>query len=384
MPLSELLNYLMDKPIDFHDQRYLVNREREIESLNKIALYQPFGIYGVAGETGIGKSTVLNFVRAKDVFIRMINISLRESMESILYDLVYNLSKSLEDEPKISQKAKEIANRLSEEVSIIKGFSLGFSMVASANFNIQKNQIPRFNFYAAKESLRELIQLVTNVKGKFALIVDELDKEKKEDVLRILDSLKKELIFDNFVVILSLPYSIYREYGLDRLRWNESGNLENIFKDIVFLSPLNKSDIKELLVKRLSNYIEIIQNDVFDIAADFSDGNPRDAIWIMNKTVFENVNETKLERKHILSTIDKIIKEYYADQLFLTDNQKLALDRLRNFEGPRDKAVEVLRDSGMKRTTAYSIIEQLLNKKILIKRNSLIMMSGKFRYIKNA
>jgi len=379
--LQHLISFLVDKPLSVDERGYLVNREEEIEILSRIGMYQPYGVYGVAGETGIGKTTALNFVSPKDVFVKRVNITLKESVDSVLYDLTYSLAKSLEDEEDIAEEARKTREWIVEEVSSVKGFALGISIIATANVNIQKNELPRFNFFAARERLARLIERTIEVKGKFVLIIDELDKERKEDVLRILDAIKIQISRDQLVVILSLPYSIYREYSAERMRWNESGNLENIFKDVVFLEPLEKSEIEEMLVRRVHQHLHLIAEEVFEIASEFSDGNPRDAIWIMNKSIFENATREKLEGEHIIRTINRLVREYLGEQFSMTENQRKALKSLRNFSGSRNEIVEKLQKEGIKRTTAYSLIEQLIQKKILIKRNGILRMSGKFKYV---
>ncbi|HQE50567.1 MAG TPA: ATPase, partial [Fervidobacterium sp.] len=349
MALTELIKHLVDKPLDMESSSYLVNRQSEVDALSKIAMYQPYGIFGIAGETGIGKTTVLNFIAPGEIFVRKVNISLRDSLDSILYELTYNLAKSLENDKELEKDARIIKEWITNEVSTLRGFSLGLSMVGSASSNLQTSNAPRFNFFAAREKLAELITKTVQAKGKFLLLIDELDKEKKEDVLRTIDAIKSQILFDNFVIIISLPYSIYREYAADRMRWNESGNLENIFKDIVFLEPLSKSDIKELLVKRLHEYLHLISDNVFEIASNFADGNPRDALWIMSKTVFDNIDAQKLEAEHILRTMNKLTKEYITTPL--TENQRKAIGLLKDFVGTRDKILEYLQEHGLKRTT---------------------------------
>ncbi|WP_407636280.1 P-loop NTPase fold protein [Pseudothermotoga hypogea] len=309
------------------------------------------------------------------------NITLRESVDSILYDLIYNLARALEAEREIAREAKQIREWITEEVASVRGFALGFSMVASANVNVQKSEMPRFNFFAAKEKLAELIEKTVRMKEKLILLIDELDKERKEDVLRTLDAIKSQIVFEGLVVILALPYSIYREYSADRMRWNEAGNLENIFKDIVFLEPLSKSDIKELLIRRIREHLDLVSQEVLEIASDFADGNPRDAIWILNKTVFENVEEKRISKEHIVRTIEKLVGEYFVHQLTLTENQRKALRTLRNFTGSKEQLVSELQKVGIKRTTAYSVIEQLVQKKILLFRNGVYRLSGKFKHV---
>ncbi|MDN5338364.1 MAG: hypothetical protein PWQ20_1434 [Thermotogaceae bacterium] len=379
--LADLLSVLVDRPLREGESEYLVNRSREISYLNLIALHQPFGIVGVSGETGIGKTTVLNFVNPEGVFMIRVNISLRDSMESILYDLLHSLAFALEKVEGVSDFAKEVRKWVTDEVSTIKGFSLGVSFGVNASLKHEKSIRPRFDFFEAREKLGELIRQTVQRKGKFLLIIDELDKEKKEDVLRVIDSIKNFIIMENFVVVLSLPFSIYREYAADRLRWNEAGNLENIFKDIVFVEPLKKLEIKELIIKRLGSHIELIEGGVLDIVADFSDGNPRDGLWILTKAIYDNIQKERLGREDLINTINRTIAEYTGLTLNLTENQKKAIRILRGSVYSKEKIIETLQKEGFKRTTAYSVMDQLLQKRILLIEKEGYRISGKFRYM---
>ena len=379
--VADLLGVLVDRPLRESESEYLVNRSKEINYLNSIALHQPFGIVGVSGETGIGKTTVLNFVNPEGVFTIRVNISLRDSMESILYDLLHSLAFALERVEGVSGFAKEVRKWITDEVATIKGFSLGVSFGVNAGLTHEKSIRPRFNFFKAREKLGELIKQTVQRKGKFLLIIDELDKEKKEDVLRVIDSIKNFIITENFVVILSLPFSIYREYAADRLRWNESGNLENIFKDIVFVEPLKKSEIKELIVKRLGHRIELVEDGVLDIVAEFSDGNPRDGLWILTKAIYDNIQKERLGKENLINTINKTIIEYTGLTLNLTENQRKAIRILRGSVYSKEKMIETLQKEGFKRTTAYSVVDQLLQKRILLIGKEGYIISGKFRYV---
>ncbi|MCD6449402.1 MAG: ATPase [Thermotogaceae bacterium] len=379
--LAALVSVLADKPLDESKKDWLVNREREVNYLKNVVSHLPFGILGVAGETGIGKTTVLNFVRPSNVFVLMVNISLRDTMESILYDLLYSISSKLEKDKDVGNYSKECKEWVSKEVATLKGFSLGVTLFANAGTKFEKSIAPRFNFFVAREKLGNLIKKAVQSKGKFVLIIDELDKEKKEDVLKVIDALKAQLLSENLIVIFSLPFAIYREYVADRMRWNEAGNLENVFKDIVFLEPMKPLEVKEMLIRRLKDYLELVDTEALELASDFSDGNPRDALWILSKSVYDNIGEKKLEKHHVLNTIRKVVNEYFSTGFSLTENQKKAINLLKDFKGPREKILKILQENGFKRTTAYSVLNQLIEKRFLIIREGNYKISGKFKFV---
>ncbi|MBO8139944.1 MAG: ATPase [Thermosipho sp. (in: Bacteria)] len=380
MGLAKVIEHLTDKPLGPTQENLLVNRTNEIKNLNNIIKYHPLGIFGVSGETGIGKTTVLNFIKCENVFSKRITLTFRESAESILYDLLYNLSKNLESDKELSNLAKETKEWVIEEVSTIKGFSLGISLYGSANKSSQKSITPRFNFFAAKEKLGKLLRKIVSVKGKFALIIDELDKESKDDTLLIVDALKNELLYENIIIIMTLPYSIYREYKLDRLRLNESGNLENIFKDIIFLEELTNSDIKELLLRRIHKFLDVIPVDSLEPIIEFSDGNPRDALWIFSKIIFDNIDKKILRKEDAILSIKKITKEYLGELNFTTLQTK-AFELLKDFSsGTKDELLTLLQQNNIKRTTAYSILNTFIERKILIPRKENLTLSGKYKF----
>lgn len=104
---------------------------------------------------------------------------------------------------------------------------------------------------------------------------------------------------------------IYREYVRDRMRWNESGNLENVFKDVHYLSELSDNDIQELLLKRLINYVDLFDTNAYSKLVLFADGNPRDALWITSQVVLGNMEVHKITGEIAEKTIRRIVKEYH-------------------------------------------------------------------------
>lgn len=356
----------------------LVNREREFEAINLIIAYQPDGIYGICGETGIGKTTLINNIES-EFYTITISLSQRKNQDTILYDILYNLSSKTEKDIKIS---KEIKEWILNEISYIKGFSMGLGLVGNISLNSNKQNIPRFNYFKAKEYLGQLTDALTQKYEKIVLIIDELDKESKRDVILVLDSLKLELQKEGLILMISLPYSIYREYKIDRMHRNENGNLENILKDIVYLREFTNTEIREILIKRLKEYIRYFDSESIELIADFSDGNPRDAFWITQKIVFESISKkiNKISREHTENTIKTIVKEYLSG-VSLTEKQKLMIDETL-FPGSREEVVKkAISKKKIIRSTAYSIFDRLLELGIIIEQNNIYRLSGKVKYL---
>jgi len=380
MDSGKIIETLVDRPLYKEDRKYLVNREKELGKIELLAKYQPFGIYGVCGETGIGKTTVLNMLNFKGMKVLMVTLTQRDNKDTILYDLLYSLSDLLagDDDSELSEFSQTTRSWIVEEVSVIKAFSLGVSLFAKADGMIQNQKKPRYNIFSARERLSQLLNLTKKAYGKVLLIIDELDKEEKKDVINVLDSLKVELQQEHIVTFFSLPYSIYREYRQDRMRWNDSGNLENIIKDVVFLREIKRSEVREVLLRRLGKLSSWFESGAVEEIVRFSDGNPRDALWIAQKVVFDNFDLKKLSEKACGKSIKKIVNEYMG-AISLTDIQRKALVSVKELSGSRDEIIDAFVDESIKRTTAYSTFKRLVTLGLIIERDGQFVVSGKAR-----
>ncbi|RLL86628.1 hypothetical protein Y696_11020 [Mesotoga sp. H07pep.5.4] len=203
MDIGKIVRALVDRPLQREENHSLINRRKEIRSLELLIKYQPFGIFGISGETGIGKTTVLNVLDSGNIKKLSVSLIHRDNRETILYDLLFSLSNVLKKDSsgKVSATAKGTEEWIVEQVSIIKGASLGVSLFGSGGVSIEKQKMPRFNVFAAHEKLRTLLETLVMNYGKVLLVIDELDKESKQDVISVLDSLKLEL----------QPYHIHKE-----------------------------------------------------------------------------------------------------------------------------------------------------------------------------
>ena len=378
--IKELMAVLYDRPLDKNSKTLLVDRRKELARLENITSFQPLGIYGVCGETGVGKTTVLNLLNdtIKSFYIIL---SEKDSKEIIIGDLLYKLA--LISAQAVNRGDKDKVEKIIEwiitdrtETSSMHG---GINSVVSAGATKASSVSRKFNVYQAYQMLGELIDILKNKFERIVLIIDELDKEKKSDVLQILDSLKHLLVQNGVISIISLPFSIYREYAQDRLRWNESGNLENIFKDMIFLEPLKPADVQEMLVKRLKNYPDILTNDAYQEIVRFSDGNPRDALWITQQIILDNTEARKIDGSIATNSIKKIVKEYMKFGRALTDIQKKILMKIALNPGDRSSIANSL-ENEVKPQTTYTYINRLIKEGFLLERNGIISIPGKIYF----
>lgn len=378
--IKTLLNELFDRPLDSSCKTLLVNRDNELKKLHNLISYQPLGIYGLCGETGVGKTTVLRLLEDKfKVFF--VVISEKESKEVIIGDLLYKLamlSKNL-DKVKITKKAESILDWVINEKTETIGLQGGIGYILTGEVSKSSSKARRFNLYQAYEILKDLLWTLKSEFGKIVLIIDELDKEKKEDVLQILDSLKQSLLQEDLISIITLPFSIYREYAHDRMRWNETGNLENIFKDMVLIEPLTPKDIQTMILKRLEKHPEVLTRDTYTEIVRFSDGNPRDALWITQQLILDNTKLDRIDKVAASSSIRKIAKEYVNRGKSLTKIQWKILREIADNPGDRATIAKSL-SKEVKTQTTYTYITRLINDGFLVEIDGKIVLPGKIYY----
>ncbi len=376
-----VLKALFDEPI--RDQKLLVNRKNEINFFKRIVDFQPGGVYGICGETGIGKTTILNFIKPQEGKRLFLKLSEKDSKEIIIGDLLYKLSKEIlkSEKGKIASKAKDAVDFVLKERS--KAKTVGGGLATPVNVSISKSisTIEKFNVYEAYTYIDSLLSMLLEKHERVVLIIDELDKEKKEDVLRILDSLKEIFSKENLIVIVSLPFAIYREYAKDLLRWNESGNLENIIKGVLFVEALPDDQIEQMILKRLKDFPEIFDGGVLYEISLYSDGNPRDALWISQQIILYNLDKERITSEIAVKTIKEIVRKYFKGFLELTDLQKRVLRTALKHDGSRISLVKKLEKSGMKRQTAYTYISRLKDEGLLIEKDGKVRVSGKVLYL---
>jgi len=212
--------------------------------------------------------------------------------------------------------------------------------------------------------------------GKIVLSIDELDKEKKEDTLLILDSVKNILVQKDLITIITLPFSIYREYSFDRLRWNESGNLENILKDMIVLNPLDDKAISEIIMKRLIAFPKLFDKGSINNIVRFSDGNPRDALWITQQIILNNLDRNNIDEKISIKTIKEIASDYIKYGKSFTLIQRDILETIAKNPGERQTIVDRL-NGKIKKQTVYTYINRFISEGLLFEKNGVLRLPGK-------
>jgi len=377
--IKKLIKNLFDKPLENNNKSLFVNRENEFQMLDRILNFQPQGVYGLCGETGNGKTSFLNTTLDYEIKSYFLAITEKENKEIIIADLLFKLCTyiSKQEKGKLKSLAEETRKWIIEETHVSRSFQVGFNAVAAGGVAKGSSNVQRFSLFEAKERLFEILTLVRDKHDKVLLIIDELDKEKKDEVLLILDSLKQILFQDDLITVVSLPFSIYREYAKDVMRWNETGNLENIFRDMFFLNPLNEDEIREMLLKRMAENNTLLSNEIFHEIYRYSDGNPRDALSITQEIILDN-RRKGFTRENVLSTIKAKVKRLISSTTEFTDIQKKILRSIADNPGKRSDIVNQL--DFLKNQTVYTYINRFLNNGVLKETDGIIRLSGRFYY----
>lgn len=379
--LKIIINNLYDKPLELDRKSFFVNRDKEIDKMSETITYQPQGIYGICGETGVGKTSLLKQFMENDIKSYFIPISEKQNKNTIICDLIYRLSSliSKEDDKKVSDEANKLKEWVITETANSVSLSGGINVIGSAGVSKTSSKHKRFNIFEAKERLNNLLKKIISGNSKVLLIIDELDKEKKDEVLLIVDSIKEILFQDNLITIISLPFSIYREYTKDVLRWNEWGNLENIFRNMIFVRPLDEINIREMILKRISSNPTILPNDAFYEIYRYSDGNPRDALSITQEIILDN-KDKEISNEDVIKTIKKRIIKLMEFSSSFTDLQVKFLKLIAKNPEEKSMVIKKAEAEGITKSTVYTLINRFLNDGLIKESNGKISISGRLYY----
>jgi len=379
--LKELINNLYDKPLGYDQRRFFIDRESELKKLQQIIDFQPQGVYGVCGETGVGKTSFLKQFLSDKIKSYFIPISEKDNKEMIISDLIFKIATlaSKEKENKLKEKGVNLRNWVISETETSNNFSGGLNAIGSASISHSKSEHKRFNIFEAKERLNDLLNAVIKKHSKVLLFIDELDKEKKEEVMLILDSLKQVISQDNMITVISLPFSIYREYSKDIMRWNEWGNLENIFRNMFFLNPLTEQNVREMILKRMAPSPTTLPNEAYYEIFRYSNGNPRDALSITQEILLDN-REKEISKEAVKKTIKKRVLHLVEFSSSFTPLQEKLLKIIAQKPQERSEIIKQAEDNQIKKTTAYTFIKRFLDNGYIKEENGKIILSGRLYY----
>ncbi|MBI4645945.1 MAG: hypothetical protein HY738_04945, partial [Bacteroidia bacterium] len=157
--------------------------------------------------------------------------------------------------------ARKILTFLQEEEIKSKEKGIKVGKILEGESKWAKSSRKRFNLGTIIDSLQEIIIAITK-ENKIVLCIDEIDKERKEDVIVILDSIKDILKAEKLSCLIALPPAMYVEYLESRDKLFSKANLENILKDLLPVNKMSDSEIDEVLTKRTESFPQVLPKEV--------------------------------------------------------------------------------------------------------------------------
>src|SRR6056297_1963887 len=138
--LKELINNLYDKPLGYDQCEFFIDRENELKKLQQIIDFQPQGVYGVCGETGVGKTSFLKQFLSDKIKSYFIPISEKDNKEMIISDLIFKLATlaSAEKDKTLKEKGTTLKKWVISETETSNNFSGGLNAIGSASISHSK------------------------------------------------------------------------------------------------------------------------------------------------------------------------------------------------------------------------------------------------------
>lgn len=299
--LKEAVKRLRDQPLTAAAEELFVNRKEEMLVMVQNVDYFSGNIIGVAGERGIGKTTLFNLVRFPGKEKIIINIVDRESKAGVISNIIDGIIEYAGRKGFVGIEGK--GKELIKKVLALTTFSLA---VGSASISMRKKEMKTL-----RSLVKELGDIVEEIAAKVevVIILDEIDKERKEELLLVVDSIKDAFKENKATLIVALPYEIYEMYMEGVVSAKETYNLDNVFDQIMLIPPLTDEDIKEVILRRVSP--SLVEEKALNLMALYSMGNPRRAVRLVKEAGMVAASEGKIKEKHVRVVCKKYLQYLY-------------------------------------------------------------------------
>ena len=298
--LKELVREIADRPLTADQRGLFVDRNEELLSLSQLPEYFEGGIIGVAGERGIGKTTLFNMVRFPGREKVVINVVNRENKLTILGDIIEGLKEYAE-----KRRIKEMTEQLGSLLSKVQLSAKFLLSPVGMEVKLERGK----GLPSVRELIRELNHVLERLgeKTPIVVILDEIDKEKKEELLLVMDAIKDGFKSNPTTLVVALPYSIYEEFNKATLEASDTYNLDNVFDHIMLIHPLSDSDIESIIHSRMPSHIA---KEAVDAIVQYARGNPRRAVRLLKEAGITalRMGAKEIKRDHVLLSLKRQLK----------------------------------------------------------------------------
>ena len=343
--LRDVIKSLKDRPLSQKEESLFVNRREEMLLLSQIPEYYRGDIIGVAGERGIGKTTLFNLLRFPGSEKVVVKVKNRESKLGVLADITSQLK-----EFSTQRGWRKASEMLQEILDWLLPTALAFSSPgASATWKLKRGK-------DLNKALRDLSKALEELSSKAEVVVvlDEIDKEREEELLLIMDSIKDGFKDNAVSLVVALPHAFYEIYKKGSFLSSDTYNLDNVFDNIFPIKPLSDSDVVEMLRKR--GILDYIEEEALELILTYSNGNPRKAIKLVKESGILSV--VKGEEKITRSSAKKVGEKYvraFVEKVGISESELRLLKGLEKGKGIK----ELSRSLNISLPTVYRKLDKL-------------------------
>ena len=382
--------YLTKEDGDFYVNLYGDKLNRFITALkfNKISSKTFF----IAGQSGNGKSTVLNLLTTNykeieekyifhtiagrtiffykdidivDILLMVGNLFIKDSQT--LKDKYFEKLKQLTEINDGSLEESTLSSERSDTSSAVKaqmGIGAKFLNILKASIDFEASyrlneeiRVDARRFFKIKR--RELIELTNDIIFEYKkeqehdkdliIMIDDLEKKDNIDTLFLEDiSLLNEL---NIVKIITMPIYLYRNEAFPQADVREFGLKLKTSDGEEYVN--DKNLLKEVISKRIED-TTLITSDAIDMAVDFSGANLRQLIKLIHISAEHclSVESTKITTKEIEDAIETL-KLGYSPKV---NNMKTFLTEIKetgNYQDNSENLINIAKATKMELVFAY-------------------------------
>jgi hypothetical protein len=275
-----------------HNLNYFIGRQALVDRLSS-ALFS-LGNVGVAGEPGVGKSSLMQFLQNQvpSIYYR---ISIGVPLDNAHYFLSELLREILVEVPKVpGLNLKEISRRMETET-------------------------------LSKNTLQALVKsIIGRSKKPFLVFVDDLEKIKgdriqhltrSERTLQLLEELKPLFELPNISFVISLQEEFYSKVS-QIVKDGTEPTVLGLFKNIVLVERFSNEEMRQLLDTRLQAAgfrgaaVDFLEAESLTLALALAAGNPRRFLYLLSEGMYQAFRRrgSRVEFQDLFEAVNEHLK----------------------------------------------------------------------------